>query len=169
MHVNELKFWTMIVHKIFDRSKVICEWCSFAKLLWYKFTLKRHENNLGDFKEGVWRLWSANTLSRLSYKSLRCNHIFNTIQNIIWYTYIYIELMYSINFRNTQDINTYARSILFNLNPNPNLNPRNPRKEIKWFFETNHLWNPRRHWVLPWKMMDDLSQITIEKLNKSNF
>jgi len=43
----------------------------------------------------------------------------------------------------------YARSILFNPNlkaknlkkenPNPTLNPRNPRKEIKSFLETNHL------------------------------
>ncbi len=42
---------------------------------------------------------------------------------------------------NTQYIHTYARSILFNPNPNPinlkkenfNPNPRNPRKEIKSF------------------------------------
>ncbi len=50
---------------------------------------------------------------------------------------------------NIQNIHTYARSILFNLNPNPNpinlkkenpnVNPRNRRKEIKSFFETNHL------------------------------
>jgi hypothetical protein len=48
----------------------------------------------------------------------------------------------------------YARSILFNLNPNaknlkkenpnPTSNPRNPRKEIKSFLETSHLWNPKK-------------------------
>jgi hypothetical protein len=51
-----------------------------------------------NLKEGVWRLGSANTLSRPSYKILVCNHVFNTIQNIIWDTYICIKLMYSIKF-----------------------------------------------------------------------
>jgi hypothetical protein len=92
--------------KILDRSKVICVWSSFAKLLWQKFVLRRHQSkvlkwskyNLGEL-EGVWRLGSANTLSRPSYKSVVCNHVFNTIRNIIWDTYLYVKPMYSIKFR----------------------------------------------------------------------
>ncbi len=42
---------------------------------------------------------SANTLSKPSYKSLVCNHVLNTIQNIIRDTYIYIKPMYNIEFR----------------------------------------------------------------------
>ncbi len=52
-----------------------------------------------NLKEGVRRLGSANTLSRPAYKSLVCNHVLNTIQNIIQDTYIYVKPMYSINFR----------------------------------------------------------------------
>jgi hypothetical protein len=52
-----------------------------------------------NLKEGIWRLGSANTLSRPSYKSLVCNHVLNTIQNIIWNSYIYVKPMYSIEFR----------------------------------------------------------------------
>ncbi len=92
--------------KISNRSKVICEWCSFAKLLWQKFTLRRHQDNFWNganttwenLKEGVWKLGSVNILSRPSYKSLVCNNVFNTIQNIIRNPYIYVKLMYSINF-----------------------------------------------------------------------
>jgi hypothetical protein len=50
-------------------------------------------------KERVWRLGSANTLLRPSYKSLVCNHVLNTIQNIIQNMYIYVKPMYSIEFR----------------------------------------------------------------------
>jgi len=50
-------------------------------------------------KEGVWRLGSTNTLSRPSYKSLVCNDVFNTIQNIIRNMHIYIKHMYNIKFR----------------------------------------------------------------------
>jgi hypothetical protein len=42
---------------------------------------------------------SANILSRPAYKSLVCNHVLNTIQNIIWDAYIYVKPMYSIEFR----------------------------------------------------------------------
>jgi hypothetical protein len=49
--------------------------------------------------KGVWRLGSANTSSRPSYESLVCNHVLNTIQNIIWDTYIYVKPMYNIEFR----------------------------------------------------------------------
>jgi hypothetical protein len=52
-----------------------------------------------NLKEGVWRLGSANTLSKPSYKSLVCNHVLNTIQNIIRDTYIHVKPMYSIKFR----------------------------------------------------------------------
>jgi FMN-dependent NADH-azoreductase len=51
-----------------------------------------------NLKEAVWKLGSANTLSRLSYKSLVCNHVLNIIQNIIWDTYIYVKPMYNIKF-----------------------------------------------------------------------
>jgi len=79
-------------------------------------------------KEGVWILGSANTLSRPSYEILVCNHVLNTIQNIIRDMYIYVKPMYNIKFRIIlEDLHTYMRSILFNLNPNPN--PRNLRKE----------------------------------------
>jgi hypothetical protein len=50
-------------------------------------------------KEGVWRLGSANTLSKPSYKSVVCNHVLNIIRNIIWDMYIYVKPMYSIKFR----------------------------------------------------------------------
>ncbi len=51
-----------------------------------------------NLKEGVWRLGSANTLSRPSYKSVVCNHVLNTIRNIIRDTYLYVKPMYSIEF-----------------------------------------------------------------------
>jgi hypothetical protein len=52
-----------------------------------------------NLKEGVWRLGSANTLSRPSYKSVVCNHVLNTIWNIIQNMYIYVKPMCSIKFR----------------------------------------------------------------------
>jgi hypothetical protein len=93
--------------KISDRSKVICVWSSFAKLLWQKFVLRRHESKdlkwskttWENLNEGVWRLGSANTLSRPLYKSVVCNHVLNTIRNIIQDTYLYVKPMYSIEFR----------------------------------------------------------------------
>jgi len=110
--------------------------------------------------KGVWRLGSANTLSRPSYKSLVCNHVLNTIQYIIRDTYIYIKPMYSIKFYIILETHTYTRSILFNPNPNlnlrnlrkenPNPNPRNPKKTLSvalknggWFF-SNCNWEIRQ-------------------------
>jgi len=92
--------------RISDRSKVICVWSSFAKLLWQKLfwgDIKAKfwsgaNTTWGNLKEGVWRLGSANTLSRPSYKSVVCNHVLNTIRNIIRDTYIYVKPMYSIKF-----------------------------------------------------------------------
>jgi hypothetical protein len=63
---------------------------------WQKFTLRRHQNKFWsgantiweNLKEGVWKFWSVNTLWRPSYKSLVCNHVLNTIQNIIQDMYI---------------------------------------------------------------------------------
>jgi hypothetical protein len=40
----------------------------------------------------------TNTLSRPSYESLVCNHVLNTIQNIIRDMYIYVKPMYNIEF-----------------------------------------------------------------------
>ncbi len=51
-----------------------------------------------NLKEEVWKLGSANTLSRPSYKNVVCNHVHNTIWNIIRYMYIYVKPMYSIEF-----------------------------------------------------------------------
>ncbi len=51
-----------------------------------------------NLKERFWRLRSANILSRPSYKILICNHVLNTIKNIIQNTYIYVKPMYSIEF-----------------------------------------------------------------------
>jgi hypothetical protein len=48
-----------------------------------------------NLKEGVWRLGSANTLSRPSYKILVCNHVLNIIRDI----YICVKPMYNIEFR----------------------------------------------------------------------
>jgi len=54
---------------------------------------------MGELEGGIWRLGSTNILSRPSYKSVVCNHVFNTIRNIIRDTYIYVKSMYSIKFR----------------------------------------------------------------------
>ncbi len=58
-----------------------------------------------------------------------CNHVFNTIQNIIQNMYMYIKPMYNIKFHIIFKIYiyTYARSIVFN--PNPNYNPKKLREE----------------------------------------
>jgi hypothetical protein len=49
--------------KISDRSKVICERCSFTKLLWQKFTLRRRQNKF--------LKWSKYNLGELEWKSLK--------------------------------------------------------------------------------------------------
>jgi len=92
--------------KISHGSKVICEQCNFAKLLYRSLFWEVIKTNFWsgtnttweNLKEGVWRLGSANTLSRPSYKSVVCNHVFDTIRNIIRDMYIYVKPMYSIKF-----------------------------------------------------------------------
>ncbi len=49
--------------KISDQCKVICERCNFAKLLWQKFTLKRHQNKF--------LKWSKYNLGELEGRSLK--------------------------------------------------------------------------------------------------
>ncbi len=114
MKLNELKFWKMVVNIVFHvflrfqidpRSYVsgvaLQSYCNKSlhwkniKTNFWSGTNTTWEN----LKEGVWRLRSANTLSRPTYESLVCNHVLNTIQNIIRDTYIYVKLMYSIEFR----------------------------------------------------------------------
>ncbi len=93
--------------RISERFKVICVWSSFAKLLWQKLFWEdikakfwsRANTSWENLKEGVWRLGSANTLSKPSYKSVVCNHVLNTIRNIIRDTYLYVKPMYNIEFR----------------------------------------------------------------------
>jgi hypothetical protein len=139
--------------KVSNQSKVICEQCSFAKLLWQKFTLRRHQTNFRsganttweNLKEGVWRLGSANTLSRPTYKILVCDHVLNTIQNIIRDAYIYVKPMYSIEFRiiletyiHMQGPSCLTLTLILETwgRKNPNPNPRNPRKELKLFVKS---------------------------------
>ncbi len=113
MKLNELKFWEMITDMVFHVSpkfqinqRSYLNDVALQSCWWQKFTLKRHKNKFwsgtniiwDNLKEGVWRLWSANTLSRPSYKSLLCNHVYDTIQNIIQNTYRYVKPMYSIKF-----------------------------------------------------------------------
>jgi hypothetical protein len=140
---NKHKFsWST---KVSNKSKVMCEWCSFAKLLWHQTNFWSGANTTWEnLKEGVWRLGSANTLSRLAYKSLVCNHVLNTIQNIIRDTYIYIKPMYSIEFciiletyihMQSPSCSTLTLTLILETwrKKNPNPNPRNPRKELKSF------------------------------------
>ncbi len=113
MKSNELKFWKTVidialhVSEKFQKdsrsyvSDVALQSCD-RSLHWedIKTIFWSGANTTWEYlKEGVWRLGSANTSSRPSYKSLVCNHVFNTIQDIIRDTYIYIKPMYSIEFR----------------------------------------------------------------------
>ncbi len=65
--------------------------------------------------------------------------MFNTIQNIIQNTCIYIKPIYSINFHTILKTYIHMQGPFFNPNSknlkkeNPNPNPRNPNKEIKSF------------------------------------
>ncbi len=114
MKLNELKFWEMVITIVFDVSQkfqinprsyvngVALQSCYDRSLHWediktnfWSGTNTTWEN----LKEGLWRLRNTNILLRPSYKSLVCNHVFNTIQNIIQDTYIYVNPMYSIKFR----------------------------------------------------------------------
>ncbi len=113
MKLKELKFLEMVLNIAFHdspkfqinpRSNVnsVALWNYCDKSLHWEdidFFLSGANTTWENLKEGVWRLGSANTLSRHAYKSLVCNHVFNTIQNIIRNTYIYVKPMYNINFR----------------------------------------------------------------------
>jgi hypothetical protein len=113
MKSNELKFWetvvdiTLHVLKKFQKdsssyvSGVALQSCCDKSLHWedIKTNFWSGANTTWENLKGVWRLGSANTLSRPSYESLVCNHVLNTIQNIIRDTYIYVKPMYSIKFR----------------------------------------------------------------------
>jgi hypothetical protein len=82
-------------------SDVVLQSCCDRSLHWedIKTNIWNGVNIIREnLKEGVWRLNSANTLSRPSYKSLVCNLVLNTIQNIIRDTYIYVKPMYRIKF-----------------------------------------------------------------------
>ncbi len=112
MKSNELKFWEIVVdialHVLAKFQKdsrsyvsgVASQSCYDKSLHWenIKTNFWNWANTTWENLKGVWRLGSANTLSRPSYESLVCNHMFNTIQNIIWDTYIYVKPMYSIEF-----------------------------------------------------------------------
>jgi hypothetical protein len=113
MKLNELKFWKklvdIVVHvspefQINSRScvcGVALQSCCDRSLFWKDIKAKfwsGANTTWENLKEGVWRLGSANTLSRPSYKNVVCNHVLNTIQNIIRDTYLYVKLMYSIEF-----------------------------------------------------------------------
>jgi hypothetical protein len=109
---NELKFWKTVVNIALHVSTkfqkdsrsyvsgVALQSCYDRSLHWedIKTNFWSGANTTWEKLKGVWRLESINTLSRLSYKSLVCNHVLNTIQNIIRDTYIYVKLMYSMEF-----------------------------------------------------------------------
>jgi hypothetical protein len=114
MKLNELKFWEKVVDIVFyvlskfqiDPRSYVCgvtsQSCCDRSLFWEDIKAKfwSGANTIWEnLKEEVWRLGSTNTLSRPSYKSVVCNHVFNTIRNIIRDTYLYVKLMYSIKFR----------------------------------------------------------------------
>jgi hypothetical protein len=111
--LKELKFWEVVLNIAFyDPPKfqinprsyvsgVALQSCCDINLHWkdIKTNFWSEANTTWEnLKEGVWRLGSANTLSRPAYKSLVCNHVLNTIKNIIRDTYIYVKPMYSIYF-----------------------------------------------------------------------
>jgi hypothetical protein len=156
---NELKLWEMVVDIVFHVSEkfqmdprsyvsdVALQSCCDKNLHWKDIKTKfwsEANTTWENLKEGVWRLGSANTLSRPSYKNVVCNHVLNTIQNIIRDTYIYVKPMYNIEFRIIFETYIHMQGpscstltltlILENLRKwNPNPNPRNPRMEFKSF------------------------------------
>ncbi len=113
MKSNELKFWEIVVDITFHVLKkfqkdsrsyvsgVASQSCYDKSLHWedIKTNFWNGANTTWENLKGVWRLGSANTLSRPSYESLVCNHVLNTIQDIIRDTYIYVKPMYNIKFR----------------------------------------------------------------------
>jgi hypothetical protein len=167
MKSNELKFWEIIVDIALHVSEkfqkdsrsyvsgVALQSCCDKSLHWenIKTNFWSGTNTTWEYlNEGVWRLCSPNTSSRPSYKSLVCNHVLNTIQDIIRNTYIYVKPMYSIEFRIILETYIHMQG------------PSCSTLTLTLILETL-----RRHWVLPWKMADGISQITIEKLDKNNF
>ncbi len=82
-------------------SGVALQSCYDGSLHWedIKTNLWSGANITWENLKGVWRLGSANTLSRPLYESLVCNHVLNTIWNIIRDMYIYVKPMYNIKFR----------------------------------------------------------------------
>ncbi len=113
MKSNELKFWKTIidialhVSENFQKdsrsyvSDVTSQSCYDRSLHWkdIKTNFWNGADTTWENLKGVWRLRSTNTLSRPSYEILVCNHVLNTIQDIIRDTYIYVKPMYSIKFR----------------------------------------------------------------------
>ncbi len=114
MRLNELKFWKKVVDivvrvspkfQIDPRSYVsgvTLQSYYDGSLFWKNIKIifwSGANTTWENLKERVWRLGSANTLSRPSYKSVVCNHVLNTIRNIIRDMYIYVKPMYNIEFR----------------------------------------------------------------------
>jgi hypothetical protein len=114
MKLSELKFWEMVVDIVVHVSPkfqidprlyvsgVALQNYYDKSLFWedIKTNFWSGANTTWEnLKEGVWKLGSANTLSRPSYKSVVCNHVLNTLQNIIQDMYVYVKPMYSIEFR----------------------------------------------------------------------
>jgi hypothetical protein len=107
---NDLKFWEIVidialhVSEKFQKdsrsyvSSVVSQSCYDRSLHWkdIKTNFWNGANTTWENLKGVWRLGSANTLSRPSFKIFVCNHVFNTIENIIWDMYIYIKTVYNI-------------------------------------------------------------------------
>jgi hypothetical protein len=109
MKSNELKFWETVVDiALHVSAKFQKDWsyvngvasqsCYDRSLHWkdIKTNFWNGANTTWENLKGIWRLGSANTLSKPSYESLVCNHVLNTIQNIIWNTYIYVKPLYNI-------------------------------------------------------------------------
>ncbi len=105
-----MKFWEIVidialhVSEKFQKdsrsyvSSVVSQSCYDRSLHWkdIKTNFWSGANTTWENLKGVWRLGSANTLSRPSFKIFVCNHVFNTIENIIWDMYIYIKTVYNI-------------------------------------------------------------------------
>ncbi len=61
--------------KILERSEVICEQCSFAKLLWQKFVLKKHQSKSFEVEQiqlgRSWRKEFEDWEAQIHYQDLR--------------------------------------------------------------------------------------------------
>jgi len=113
MKLHELKFWEMVVNIVVHLSPkfqvdprlyvsgVALQSYYDRSLFWedIKTNFWSGANTTWEnLKEGVWKLGNANTLWRPSYKSVVCNHVLNTLRNILQNMYIYVKPMYSIKF-----------------------------------------------------------------------